>query len=54
MISNNTAFKYKIPFKVPYEIVQTWTNGNVIIQMREVTSRINILRIKPYNNPEVD
>ena len=52
-INNNTAFKYKTPFKGPYEIDQTWTSGTVTIQTRAVASRMNIRHIKPYNNPEV-
>ena len=47
-------FKYETPFKGPYDIVQTWTNGTVLIQALLITDRLNIRRIKPYNSPEVD
>ena len=54
MISKNIAFKCETPFKVPYEFFQTWTNGNVTIQMGAVTYIINIQHVKPYKISEVD
>ena len=42
MVREENDFKYETPFKGPYEIVQTWTNGNVTIQMGSVTDRLNI------------
>ena len=50
MIRKHSDFKYETPFKFPYEIFQTWTNGTIILQTGAVTNRINIPRIKPYYN----
>ena len=50
MIGIKTAFKYKTPFKGPYEIFQTWKNVSVILQKLLVTTRVNIRRIKPSKN----
>ena len=52
--TNMSAYKYKTPFKGPYEIVQTWTNGIVTLRMGAVTTRINIRHIKPYNDTYVE
>ena len=54
MIRGKNYFKYETPFKVPYETVQKWTNKTVTIQMKAVTDRLNIRRLKPYKIPEVD
>ena len=54
MVREKIDVKYEIPFKVPYEIFQTWTNRNVTIQMGAVTDRLNIRRVNPYKIPEVD
>ena len=54
MVRTNQAYKYKTPFQGPYEIVQKWTNGTVTKRTSAVTARINIHRIKPYHNPDLD
>ena len=54
MVRRNQAYKYRTPFQGPYEIIQTWTNGTVTIKTGAVTSKLNIRRIKPYNNSEVE
>ena len=42
-------YKYKTPFKGPYKIVQTWTNGTATLIMGAVTTIVNICNIKRYN-----
>ena len=54
MTKNGSVYKYKTPFRGPYEIVQTWTNGTVTLQTGTVTHRINIRNIKPYNYADVE
>ena len=54
MIIKSAAFKYETPFEGPYEIVQLWTSRTITIGTEAITSKINIRRMKPYNNPEVD
>ena len=54
MIINNSAYKYKTPFKGPYEIVQKWTDTTVTFRMRTVTTRLNSRHIKPYNNQNIE
>ena len=51
---NNSAYKYKTPFKVPYEIFQMWTRVAVTLITVTVTHGINIRNIKPYNNTDVE
>ena len=41
------AHKYRTPFKVPYNIVQTRKNGTVTSRMGTVTLRVNSRRINP-------
>ena len=53
VVRRTMDYKYKIPFQGPYKIIQTWTNGTVTIKTVVVTSRLNIRRLKTYNNPEV-
>ena len=48
LISNNKANKYETPYKGPYTIIQTWTNGMAKFSMGATTDRINIRRLKPY------
>ena len=50
MIRKNVYFKYETLFKGPYAIIQTWKNVTVTLLTVSVTTRINIIRIKPYNN----
>ena len=51
---NRSAYKYEKPSRGPYEIVQTWTNGNVTLRKGAVTHRINIHNIKSYNDADVE
>ena len=51
MTKTKSAYKYKTPFKGPYEIFCTWTKRTVTLHTVAVTTRINIHNIKPYNNP---
>ena len=53
LVGIRSAHKYKTPFKGPYETAQTWTNRTVILRTGEVTTRINIRHINPYNNPNI-
>ena len=54
MFRRNQAYKYETLFQCQYEIIQTWTNITVTIQIGAVTSKLNALRLKPYNNTEVE
>ena len=51
---NKSAYKYKTPFKGPYGIFQTWTNGTITLQTGELKERINIYRIQYYNNLKIE
>ena len=53
MTMNRSAYKYKTPFRGPYEIIQTWTNGTVTLRTGSVTNRKNIRNSKPYNDAGV-
>ena len=46
MMDSKSAFKYRTPFKGPYEIFQTWKNGSVTLRTGAVTTRLNIICIK--------
>ena len=48
MIRIKAAYKYKTPFKGPFEIFQTGTKGSFTLRTGAVTARVNIGRIKPY------
>ena len=54
MTLTKSAYKYDTPFKVLYEIVQTWKNVTVSVVMGAVTMRINIRNIEPYNTSIVE
>ena len=43
-------FKYETLFKGPYNFFQMWKNGSVKLKMAAVTTRVNICRIKTYEN----
>ena len=45
---NKYALKKKTPFKGPYNLFQTLTNGSVTLRKVEVTTRVKISRINPY------
>ena len=48
LIMNNQANKYETPYKVPYIIMQTCTNGMLTLRMGGTTYRIITHRLKPY------
>ena len=48
MKKSKSACKYETPFKGPYGIFHTWTNGTVTLRTGAVTTIINIRNIKPY------
>ena len=50
MLTDNDAYKYVIPYKVPCVITQCWTNGTVTLQCVPTKNRHNIRRIKPYTS----
>ena len=54
MVRRKYAYKYETLFQGPYEILQNWTNVTITIQKSEVTARLNIRRIKPYNCPKIE
>ena len=54
MTITKSAYRYETPYRVPYEIFKTWTNGTITLRMGAVTMRLNIRNIKPYNNPIVE
>ena len=54
MVIRNQAYKYETKFQGLYEIIQSWMKRTVTIKTGAVTDRINICRLKPYNNPEVE
>ena len=49
IITNNAAFKYYAPYKVPFEINKYWTNGTVRFQCGATKIRYNILHISHIN-----
>ena len=48
-----SEYKYETPYRGPYEIVQTWTNGTITLRTGAVTIIINIRNIETYNTPNV-
>ena len=50
MLDNNTAYKYEIPYKVPFATTQCWTNGTVILQCGTKKVSYNVHHIKPYTS----
>ena len=54
MVRRDQAYKNETPFKGSYEIIQTCINITVTIQTGAVIARLNLGRLKPYNNPEVE
>ena len=53
LIKNKSAYKYKNLFRGQYEIVQTWTNVTVALQMGAVTHSINIHNNKTHNDADL-
>ena len=54
MATDRSANKYKTPFRGPYEIVQTWTNGTVTLRTIVVTMKKYIYNVKPYKDKDVE
>ena len=52
MVRKNQAYKYETLFQGPYKMVQMWTNITFTRRIGEVTPRINIHCIKPYDSPK--
>ena len=50
MITNNTAYKYETPYKVPFLIKKCWTNGTVSLQCGAIKNMYNIYHINPYKS----
>ena len=48
------AYKYETLLKGLYEIFHTWINGTSTLQTGAVTTRVNIINIRPYNTPIVE
>ena len=48
MLTNHTACKYETPYKVPFVIIQCFTNGTVKLQYCATRVKHNISCIKPY------
>ena len=48
MLNNNSANKYKTPYKVSFVITWWFTNATVNIQYILIKIRHNICRINPY------
>ena len=54
MTKMSSVYKYKTPFRVPYEFFWRWKNGTVTLLTGAVTHRINVCNIKPYNYADVE
>ena len=54
MVRSNQDYKHETKFQGPYEIIQTCTNLTVTIQICVVIARLNICRLKPNINGEVE
>ena len=50
MLTNNTAYKYGIPYNGPFVLTQCWTNVKVALQCGPNKIRYNIRRIKTYTS----
>ena len=48
IIPDGIKRKYEWKHEGPYEIIQTHTNGTVVIQRESFTERINIRRLTPF------
>ena len=48
IINNHAAYKYEMPYKVPFAITQCWTNSTFTLQCGAIKIRYNIHHIKPY------
>ena len=47
-VRNKLAYKYKNPYKGPYEIIQTWNNGMVRLHMAALNNGIYIYQLTWY------
>ena len=43
-----SAFKYKISYEGPFEIMQCWTNVTIILKYGTIKTRYNISHINLY------
>ena len=50
MLNNHAAYKYEIPYKVPFLIMQCWTNITVTLQCGVTKIGYNIRQINPYTS----
>ena len=48
MLNNHAAYKYLIPYDVPFVITKCWTNGMFTLQCVPKKSKNDIGRINPY------
>ena len=48
MLTKHTAYKYEIPYTVPFLITRCWINGTVSLKIVAKEIRYNIRRINPY------
>ena len=48
IITNNSNFKYEIPYNVPFEVTQCWVIGVVTLQCGAIKISHNIRRIETY------
>ena len=48
IIIKHTAYKYKMPYMVPFLITQCFANGTVNLQCGAIKIKYNIRWIKPY------
>ena len=47
-VRNKLAYKYKNPYKGPYEIIQPWTNGMVTLNMGTMNNGLYTYQLRWY------
>ena len=52
MIINKSSYKYEGPFKKMHEIIETWNDGTVTLQMGATADILNIQQIRLYKYEE--
>ena len=50
MLNNHAAYKYEIPYMIPFVITQYWTNVMVTLQCGAIQIWHNIRLIIPYKS----
>ena len=50
MLNNKATYKYKTTYAGPFDIIQRWNNGTVILPKGAARIRYNICSIKPYKS----